>query len=155
AMTRPVSCCGPSACRSGRREPNRVDHGDRSTVREVQETDGQAGGQQKGPGKGQDAAAREDPRAPALQAVRPAAGGLPQVRHLPDLLPQPGQRRHDPGRQEGELVRAATMMTDTVADMLTRIRNANAIERAAVDMPVSNLRVAIAQVLKDEGFILD
>ena len=47
------------------------------------------------------------------------------------------------------------MMTDTVADMLTRIRNANRIERAAVDMPVSHLRVAIAQVLKDEGFVLD
>ena len=47
------------------------------------------------------------------------------------------------------------MMTDTVADMLTRIRNANRIERAAVDMPVSHLRVAIAQVLKDEGFIID
>jgi small subunit ribosomal protein S8 len=47
------------------------------------------------------------------------------------------------------------MMTDTVADMLTRIRNANRIERPAVDMPVSHLRVAIAQVLKDEGFIID
>jgi small subunit ribosomal protein S8 len=47
------------------------------------------------------------------------------------------------------------MMTDTVADMLTRIRNANRIERPAVDMPVTHLRAAIAQVLKDEGFILD
>jgi len=45
------------------------------------------------------------------------------------------------------------MMTDPVADMLTRIRNANAIERAEVSMPASKLRVAIAQVLKDEGFV--
>ena len=45
------------------------------------------------------------------------------------------------------------MMTDPVADMLTRIRNANAIGRAAVSMPASRLRVAIAEVLKEEGFI--
>jgi small subunit ribosomal protein S8 len=47
------------------------------------------------------------------------------------------------------------MMTDPVADMLTRIRNANRIERPAVDMPVTHLKAAIAQVLKDEGFIAD
>lgn len=47
------------------------------------------------------------------------------------------------------------MMTDPIADMLTRIRNANAIERPAVDMPATKLKAAIAQVLKDEGFILD
>jgi small subunit ribosomal protein S8 len=47
------------------------------------------------------------------------------------------------------------MMTDSVADMLTRIRNANRIERPAVDMPASRLKANIAQVLKDEGFILD
>ncbi|MCE9533898.1 MAG: 30S ribosomal protein S8 [Planctomycetes bacterium] len=47
------------------------------------------------------------------------------------------------------------MMTDPVADMLTRIRNANNIERPHTDMPATKLKVAIAQVLKDEGFILD
>ncbi len=47
------------------------------------------------------------------------------------------------------------MMTDPLADMLTRIRNANRIERPAVDMPATKLKVAVAQVLKDEGFILD
>lgn len=47
------------------------------------------------------------------------------------------------------------MMTDPVADMLTRIRNANAIERPAADMPATKLKIAIAQVLKDEGFVLD
>ena len=47
------------------------------------------------------------------------------------------------------------MMTDPVADMLTRIRNANRIERPAVDIPATKLKIAVAQVLKEEGFILD
>lgn len=45
------------------------------------------------------------------------------------------------------------MMTDPIADMLTRIRNANSIGRKTVDMPASRMRVGIANVLKDEGFI--
>ena len=47
------------------------------------------------------------------------------------------------------------MMTDPIADMLTRIRNANRIERPAVDMPGTHLKAKVAQVLKDEGFIVD
>jgi small subunit ribosomal protein S8 len=47
------------------------------------------------------------------------------------------------------------MMTDPLADMLTRIRNANRIERQAVDMPATKLKKSVAQVLKDEGFIFD
>jgi small subunit ribosomal protein S8 len=47
------------------------------------------------------------------------------------------------------------MMTDPLADLLTRIRNANRIERPAVDVPASRLKVNVAQVLKDEGFIYD
>ena len=47
------------------------------------------------------------------------------------------------------------MMTDPIADMLTRIRNANAISKKSVEMPASKLRVAIAEVLKTEGFIAD
>jgi small subunit ribosomal protein S8 len=47
------------------------------------------------------------------------------------------------------------MMTDPIADMLTRLRNANRIERPAVDMPLTALKRNIAQVLKEEGFILD
>ena len=46
------------------------------------------------------------------------------------------------------------MMTDPVADMLTRIRNANAIERPFVEMPATKLKVALAKVLLEEGFIL-
>ena len=45
------------------------------------------------------------------------------------------------------------MMTDPIADMLTRLRNANRIERPAVDMPVTTLKQHIADVLKEEGFI--
>lgn len=44
-------------------------------------------------------------------------------------------------------------MTDPIADMLTRIRNAQGVEKANVAMPSSKLKVAIAQVLKDEGYI--
>src|SRR3954469_4676846 len=47
------------------------------------------------------------------------------------------------------------MMTDTIADMLTRIRNSVRIERPVVDMPSSKIRKGIAQVLKDEGYIWD
>ncbi|AMP36403.1 30S ribosomal protein S8 [Ralstonia insidiosa] len=44
-------------------------------------------------------------------------------------------------------------MSDPIADMLTRIRNAQAVEKASVVMPSSKLKVAIAKVLKDEGYI--
>lgn len=44
-------------------------------------------------------------------------------------------------------------MSDPIADMLTRIRNAQAVDKTAVTMPSSKLKVAIAQVLKDEGYI--
>jgi small subunit ribosomal protein S8 len=44
-------------------------------------------------------------------------------------------------------------MSDPIADMLTRIRNAQMVEKSVVSMPASKLKVAIAQVLKDEGYI--
>jgi small subunit ribosomal protein S8 len=44
-------------------------------------------------------------------------------------------------------------MSDPIADMLTRIRNAQIVQKAAVTMPSSKLKIAIAQVLKDEGYI--
>jgi len=44
-------------------------------------------------------------------------------------------------------------MTDPIADMLTRIRNAQLAEKATVRMPSSGVKVAIAKVLKDEGYI--
>ena len=45
------------------------------------------------------------------------------------------------------------MMTDPIADMLTRIRNAQAAEKVAVRLPASSVKRAIAQVLKNEGYI--
>ena len=44
-------------------------------------------------------------------------------------------------------------ITDTIADMLTRIRNANAAMHDTVDVPASNMKKAIAQILLDEGYI--
>ena len=44
-------------------------------------------------------------------------------------------------------------MSDPIADMLTRIRNAQMVEKAVVQVPSSKVKVAIAQVLKDEGYI--
>ena len=44
-------------------------------------------------------------------------------------------------------------MSDPIADMLTRVRNAQSVDKTAVTMPSSKLKVAIAQVLKDEGYI--
>ena len=44
-------------------------------------------------------------------------------------------------------------ITDTIADMLTRIRNASAAKHDTVDVPASNVKKAIAQILLDEGYI--
>ena len=44
-------------------------------------------------------------------------------------------------------------ITDTIADFLTRIRNANSAKHATVDVPASNMKKAIAQILVDEGYI--
>lgn len=47
------------------------------------------------------------------------------------------------------------MMTDPIADMLTRIRNAVRVERSHVDLPYSNIKKGIAEVLKSEGYVWD
>lgn len=47
------------------------------------------------------------------------------------------------------------MMTDPIADMLTRIRNAVRVERATVEVPSSKVKRGLAEVLKREGFIWD
>ena len=46
------------------------------------------------------------------------------------------------------------MMTDPIADLLTRIRNANAARAKSVSMPASKMRVRVVQVLQDEGYVL-
>ena len=47
------------------------------------------------------------------------------------------------------------VVTDSIADMLTRIRNANQMRYQEVSVPASNLKVSLAKILKDEGFIED
>ena len=44
-------------------------------------------------------------------------------------------------------------MSDVIADMLTRIRNANSAKHATVDIPASNMKKAIAQILVEEGYV--
>ncbi len=65
----------------------------------------------------------------------------------------------DSRRPEGELVKGRPqhepMMTDPIADMLTRIRNAVRVERPHVDMPLSKVKRGLAEVLKREGYIWD
>jgi small subunit ribosomal protein S8 len=47
------------------------------------------------------------------------------------------------------------MMTDPIADLCTRIRNANAIKKKTLRLPASTVKVGVAQILKEEGFIAD
>lgn len=47
------------------------------------------------------------------------------------------------------------MVTDPIADMLTRIRNANQMKNKEVEIPASKIKVEIARILKEEGFIVD
>lgn len=47
------------------------------------------------------------------------------------------------------------VVTDTIADMLTRIRNANAMRYNEVSVPASKLKIEFARILKEEGFIVD
>lgn len=47
------------------------------------------------------------------------------------------------------------MMTDPIADLCTRIRNANTVRASSLSMPASRLKVGVAQILKEEGYIKD
>jgi len=46
-------------------------------------------------------------------------------------------------------------MQDTIADMITRVRNAHMADKESVTMPSSKLKIAVAKVLKDEGYVTD
>ncbi len=46
-------------------------------------------------------------------------------------------------------------MTDPIADMLTRIRNANQMKYESVEVPASNIKIEIAKILKEEGYIVN
>src|SRR5579864_8456161 len=80
----------------------------------------------------------------------------PQVRALPDLLPGARPPRRGARCHHGELVGGLLMsMTDPIADMLARIRNAQGAEHDTVEMPLSKVKIEIARILKAEGYIAD
>ena len=89
--------------------------------------------------------------------VWPVALGVQALRPLPHLPARDGARRRGPRRDEGVVVRGmrgdAMMMTDPIADMLTRIRNANIAFHDDVAMPSSKLKEALARILEQEGYI--
>ncbi len=58
-------------------------------------------------------------------------------------------RPHDSDKKEVRIMH----ITDPIADMLTRIRNANNARHTTVDIPASNMKKAIAQILLDEGYV--
>lgn len=61
--------------------------------------------------------------------------------------------KNQAGNWEGGFYMA--VVTDTIADMLTRMRNANSMGYADVTVPASKLKVELARILKEEGFIKD
>lgn len=67
----------------------------------------------------------------------------------------PFEARADDGGEAGSGEMTKKMMTDPIADMLTRIRNAYGVGHEEVEMPASRLKTRIAEVLKREGFITD
>src|SRR5580765_333338 len=96
------------------------------------------------------------PREQPVQALRPVARLPQEVPALPNLLPEPGAGRRASGRAQGQLVGAGRLemsMTDPIADLLTRIRNAQVAKHKTVDVPASKMKVAIVGILADEGFV--
>jgi small subunit ribosomal protein S8 len=85
--------------------------------------------------------------------VRTAAGIHEEIRHLPRLLSEPGAEGAGSGCNEIKLVEETGMLTDPIADMLTRIRNAVRIKADRLDIPASKMKIEIAKILKEEGFI--
>ena len=88
-----------------------------------------------------------------MHDLRAAAWFLAEVPNLPFVFSLTGVAGGDSRRAQVELVEEAQVLTDPVADMLTRIRNGTRAGHASVEMPSSKIKVAIAEVLREEGFI--
>lgn len=75
---------------------------------------------------------------------------------MPNLLSRACQCRANPGDKKVKLVtiHSKNMMTDPIADMLTRIRNASVTKKAEIVLPYSKLKFAIAKILEAEGYVL-
>ena len=71
------------------------------------------------------------------------------------MFQKSGVQGADPRRQEGKLVKEDSKMTDVIADMLTRIRNALSAKHETVEIPASNTKKAIADILLKEGYVSD
>lgn len=71
---------------------------------------------------------------------------------MPHLLPPASAARRNSRHHQVELVGPA-LLTDPIADMLTRIRNAVRAQHPILEMPSSRMKTAIAEVLREEGFI--
>src|SRR2546421_9670673 len=97
---------------------------------------------------------QSDAASQSLLADRSSARRVQQVRFGPQQASRICDARRDSRHRQGELVGEdePMSMTDPIADMLTRIRNAQMVERAVVTMPSSKVKIAIAKVLKDEGY---
>lgn len=90
--------------------------------------------------------------------TRPRRVGNPPHKHLNNTEgPRAGRPRG--GRQQGNRcekeAKPAMTMTDPIADMLTRLRNANQAYRDQTSMPHSKIKAGIAEILKSEGYIAD
>jgi small subunit ribosomal protein S8 len=106
--------------------------------------------------------------------LRPAESVSAKIRHLPHLFPGHGLPRQTSRGDKIQLVTGETAVplqrrrpprrhlqheentmaiTDPVADMLTRLRNAAKAKFSSVDVPGSKMKVEVARILKDEGFI--
>jgi small subunit ribosomal protein S8 len=93
-----------------------------------------------------------------MQNLRQTAWLPSQVRNLPHLLQGACPQGPDSGREKGQLVKLSKggngmQITDTIADLLTRIRNANSAKHDSVEIPASNMKKAIVQILADEGYV--
>ena len=90
-----------------------------------------------------------------LPPLWPAARLLPQVRPLPDLPARGRARGLHPRHDQVELVENEKMLTDPIADYLTRIRNALGSGHDEVEIPASRLKLEMSRILKEQGYILD
>jgi small subunit ribosomal protein S8 len=72
---------------------------------------------------------------------------------MQDMFQDDGARGSSSRRHEIQLVGGKMYLTDPIADMLTRIRNAVTVKDETVDIPASTMKLVIANILKDEGYI--
>src|SRR3954447_22288543 len=88
-----------------------------------------------------------------MPPLRPAEGRLPQVWAVPHLPARARAQRLRPRHDEEQVVAKIMSMTDPIADFLTRIRNGIQAAHETVDIPASGLKVELARILREQGYI--